>query len=239
MDADKPWQFLAGAMELVAAIKHGMNEDYISSLPVSVDGTCNGLQHFGAMLLCEQTAEAVNLSPSATPQDIYQRVADRTRIRIQKDALDGLPLAQEWLDWGFDRKACKRSVMITPYSGTLYAAKDYTRDYIKKRKGCPWEDTWEPSIYFAKHTWAAIAETVTSAKLAMNWFRKVAGVVSAHGVPMIWTTPVGFPVRQDYRNMTSYQVNTRLGDGTRYSPRLEREAEGLINGDRSRPLPPT
>lgn len=233
MDADKPWQFLAAAMEMVAAVESGDYEGHVSSLPVSVDGTCNGLQHFSAMLLDEQGAEAVNLTPNELPQDIYQRVADRVKVRIQEDVHDGTLspetrlLAQEWITWGFDRKAVKRAVMIVPYSGTLYAAKDYTREYIEKTAGCPWEDMWEPSIYFAKHVWAAISETVTSAREAMNWLRKTSSVVSAHGAPMIWTTPVGFPVVQDYREMTSYRVDTRLGDGTRYQPRLDRETEAL------------
>ncbi len=227
MDADKPWQFLAAAQELVAAIESGNPEGHESSLPISVDGTCNGLQHFAAMCLDPEGAHFVNLSPSEKPQDIYQRVADLVKTEMQKDALNGVVLAQEWLEEGFDRKSCKRIVMIVPYSGTEYAAKDYTRDYIADQKITRWEDSWAASIYFTRKVWQAIDTTITSAREAMVWLQGVSKVVSVHGAPMVWTTPVGFPVVQDYRKMTSYQVNTRLGDGIRYVPRLQRESREL------------
>jgi len=139
MEADKPWQFLAGAMELVAAVESGDYENFFSHLPVTVDGTCNGLQHFSAMLLDQEGANSVNLQPSEVPNDIYQIVADKVAAKFR--AMPNDPLACAWLSWGFDRKATKRAVMILPYSGTQHAATEYIRDYVKDRdEKTPWDE---------------------------------------------------------------------------------------------------
>src|SRR5262249_36113216 len=80
---------------------------FISSLPIALDGTCNALQHYAAMLRDEKSGEAVNLTPPAStgfvipgfdpdsdeepefqvepPQDIYQRAADEVAARVRTD----------------------------------------------------------------------------------------------------------------------------------------------------------
>jgi len=225
MEADKPWQFLAGAIELVAAVESGDYEQYFSHLPVTVDGTCNGLQHFSAMLLDAEGAASVNLQPSETPNDIYQIVADKVKDKFR--TLDD-PMAKAWLAWGFDRKATKRSVMILPYSGTLHAAKEYIRDYVKDRDDkCPFEDEYTATRFFAKHVWKTIEETVTSAGIAMKWFRKVAKATTEAKQTLRWTTPLNFFVEQDNRDLDQYRLDTMLGRGVRYRPRMVRESERL------------
>ena len=75
--ADDPLQFYAFCVEwrnLTDAKNRG--EAYVSSLPVRMDGSCNGLQHFSALFTDAIGGEAVNLVPQERPQDIYQRVAD-------------------------------------------------------------------------------------------------------------------------------------------------------------------
>lgn len=230
MNADKPWQFLAAAMEIVNAVQSGQFEAYHSSLPVTVDGTCNGLQHFSAMLLDEKGAEAVNLKPSEVPQDIYQRVADQVRtqlIEVVQSGAEGAAMAKAWLDWGFDRKATKRAVMIVPYSGTEFSAKEYAVDYIQERKDCPFDDPYQPAYFFTRYVWKAISHEIVSAKQAMDWLRKIGKAVASTETPLTWTTPVGFPVRQAYLNMEQYQVKTRLGGGITYKPALLRETDEL------------
>jgi DNA-directed RNA polymerase len=224
---EKAWQFLAGAIELVAAVESGDYENFFSHLPVTVDGTCNGLQHFSALLLDEDGAISVNLKPSDLPHDIYQIVADKVRMRFMGMADN--TLAKLWLAWGFDRKATKRAVMIVPYSGTIFAAKDYTLEYLQSRPNCPFEedDEIEAADFFALHVWSAIAETVVSARQAMDWFRKLAQAVTAKNQPMQWTTPIGFPVQQDYRDSEQYRVHTRLGEGVTFRPVLLRETDLL------------
>jgi Autographiviridae RNA polymerase len=109
-EAADPWQFLAFCFEWAGYQREGFG--FVSSLPIALDGTCNGLQHYAAMLRDEKSASSVNLIPPvsedvlssspfesfdpdsddelpplavAQPQDIYQHVADRVAARIQED----------------------------------------------------------------------------------------------------------------------------------------------------------
>jgi len=64
------WQFLAFCFEWAGYLKDGLG--YVSSLPVTVDGSCNGIQHFSAMLRDRAGGAAVNLVPGEKPADLYQ-----------------------------------------------------------------------------------------------------------------------------------------------------------------------
>lgn len=97
--ASEPWRFLAFCFEYHAVwtCPEGLGIP-LCHLPIAVDGTCNGLQHYSLMLRSEQIAEAVNLKPSRMPQDLYQRVADRMKSKFaMPDApkLDLFALEQE------------------------------------------------------------------------------------------------------------------------------------------------
>lgn len=81
--ADKPWCALAFCFEWAGFKAEGYG--YASSLPIQMDGTCNGLQNFSAMLLDEVGGKAVNLVPGEKPSDIYQMVADVVNQMIEAD----------------------------------------------------------------------------------------------------------------------------------------------------------
>ncbi len=85
LTAEKPWQALAFCLEWSEYVEQGFG--YESSLPVQMDGSCNGLQNFSAMLRDHIGGEATNLTVSERPQDIYQKVADKTIERVREDAL--------------------------------------------------------------------------------------------------------------------------------------------------------
>ncbi|WP_292080688.1 MULTISPECIES: DNA-directed RNA polymerase [Brevundimonas] len=60
-EADSPFMALAACIEWAGYIREGA--DFISHLPVSLDGSNSGLQHFSAMLRDPVGAKAVNLVP--------------------------------------------------------------------------------------------------------------------------------------------------------------------------------
>jgi DNA-directed RNA polymerase len=219
-EADKPWQFLAACFEL-HAIKN--NPNHVSHLPVSVDGSCNGLQNFSAMLRDEVGGRAVNLLPSELPADIYARVAEVAKEKVKADADSGDAVAIAWLHFGFDRKATKRPVMTLPYGATQYSARQYVMDYITERGNHPFgEDAFPAAIYLARHIWSSIGEVVIAARNAMDWLQKTASIAASEGLPVNWKTPVGFPVLQSYYDMSAREVETSLGDRVRvYSILLE------------------
>jgi DNA-directed RNA polymerase len=209
--ADKPWQFLAFCFDYAGVVTHGAG--YCSNLPVSVDGACNGLQHFSAMLRDPIGGAAVNLIPSALPQDIYQRVADVVHKKVREDEAQGKDWSREWLQYGFDRKATKRSVMVMPYGGTMYSSRAFVEEYIAERgDALPWDEkkSFQAAVYLSKHIWSGIGEVVVAARAAMEWLQQMAQLACAEGIPIHWRTPVGFPVMQAYKDMQSTRIRTQI-----------------------------
>jgi DNA-directed RNA polymerase len=91
MDADNPWQALATCFELSAALRSEDPHAYVCCLPVHVDGSCNGLQHYAALGRDESGGKAVNLIPSEEdkPQDVYSKVLALVLKRMELDAVGG------------------------------------------------------------------------------------------------------------------------------------------------------
>ena len=49
LDCENPWQALGVMFELSDALKSGDPHSFISHVPVHVDGSCNGMQHYAAL----------------------------------------------------------------------------------------------------------------------------------------------------------------------------------------------
>lgn len=227
-DADSPWCFLAFCFEWAGYVAEGL--DFVSHLPIAMDGTCNGLQIFSLMLRDEEGGRAVNVLPSDKPQDIYGIVAERTvgklkaklltggQVTAQKDGkllYDEKIEAKKWLNLGVDRKATKRQVMVVPYGGTRQSCREYTEAYLRDRiaGGSKWDGSPFKSAMFASGLiWESIGEVVKAAPAAMRFLQGVASIIAGEGLPIIWTTPTDFPVRQAYRETKLNRVKTRIGD---------------------------
>lgn len=76
-------------MELHAALESESPHDFLSSLPVHQDGTCNGLQHYAALGGDAQGAAQVNLSAGDRPSDVYSFVGRMSEEIIAKDVERG------------------------------------------------------------------------------------------------------------------------------------------------------
>lgn len=215
MDAEKPFQFLAACVEWYGYL--GLGKDYICSLPILVDGSCNGLQHFSAMLRDEVGGRHVNLVSSEKPADIYQAVADAV-IERMKEETENVETASRWLAYGINRKTCKRPVMILPYAGTREAVRKYIElhvdDRAEKGQPPPFENkTLMLAInYLAGIMWKTMNEFIIGPRFAMDWLRDTTREVSKTGRPVNWVTPSGFLVQQAYPSLRSRCVDTRIGD---------------------------
>jgi len=103
---DSCWQFLAFCFEWAGYVREG--ESFESHIPVALDGSCNGLQHFSAMLRDEVGGSAVNLVAHDRPADIYLEVRDATLEQIKLDALQPLiPTPDEPTDKAESKKESK------------------------------------------------------------------------------------------------------------------------------------
>ncbi|WP_336814812.1 DNA-directed RNA polymerase [Bosea sp. MMO-172] len=155
--ADKPWQFLAFCFEWAGYQREGFA--FVSCLPIGMDGSCNGLQHYSAALRDPVGGAAVNLVPSSTPSDIYAEVAKVTLRYVEAFArpelsaieqpdvaslfakaakvweemgIDPQATAERWLGFGLSRKVTKRPVMTLPYGSTQFSCREFIEDAVRE-----------------------------------------------------------------------------------------------------------
>ncbi|WP_158625413.1 MULTISPECIES: DNA-directed RNA polymerase [unclassified Asaia] len=211
---DEAWSLLATCHELNLAWSSGNPEDFISHLPVPMDGTCNGLQHLSALALDPIGAAATNLSARNTRQDIYIDVGQSVRERVLSDASQGISEALEWEprmgDTGFLRSLVKRAVMTTPYGVTARGIRtqilndDAIMGGISEGKG-------KAAEYIRGHIMGALEGTAGAAQGVMGYLRECASELAKAGVPFSWQTPSGSVIEQAYREPVQHRVPTLCG----------------------------
>jgi DNA-directed RNA polymerase len=236
-EADVPLQFLAWCFEY--AEWRTTPDTFLSHLPIGMDGSCNGLQNFSAMLRDEVGGKATNLVPSDLPNDIYQNVADVTTLLLQRAAAPTVPdlidgdednrkarhraelMAKHrtmWLKHGISRSLVKRSVMTLPYGSTRFSCADFiVADYLKMGKAPEFSrDEYGPAATYLSHfVWEAIGEVVVKAKEAMDWLQRAAKPILENDTGIRWVVPDGFPVIQYYQQLSLHRINTKLAGNTK------------------------
>ncbi len=230
-EADKPWMFLACCFEWKRYLRHCEEYEeptsFLSHLCVNVDGSCNGLQHFSAMLRDDIGGSAVNILPGDKPNDIYGVVAEKVRKRLERDRENGglkrTIFANRWLNYGVNRKLCKLPVMTLPYGATLFGFKEQLKDELYKSKDqgkrIPFDkDKVEQACNFlAKRISKALSGTVVAACEAMDWLKEVAKIMNKEGLPISWMSPSGFLVKQGYLEQRKKRIKTKLNGTYVYS----------------------
>ncbi|WNV48164.1 DNA-directed RNA polymerase [Caulobacter phage Quill_5.2] len=209
-DADCPLQFLAWCFEYRDYTRDP--EGFHSRIPIGMDGSCNGLQNFSAMLRDEVGGRATNLVPGELPSDIYQMVADVTTRRL-RDA-EAEDYRDRWLSHGISRSLVKRSVMTLPYGSTRFSCADFiVGDYMKLGKAEEFakEEYTKAAQYLSHFVWDSIGDVVVKAREAMSWLQGSARTLIRGGhEEIIWVTPTGFPVIQLYWEQESHRIRTNL-----------------------------
>lgn len=203
--ADSPFMAYAACLEWAGYVREG--EGFISYLPVALDGSNSGLQHFSAMLRDPIGAKAVNLEPGDKPADIYAEVARVVQAKVDTSSD---PIAALWQGGKVTRKIAKRPVMTYVYSATRYGFHDMIYQTLRELDGSgqPYidGDNYAASLCLSQELWDGLQGTVRAASEAMEWLRAVAKIVSKAGLPLRWTTPCGLPVLQSYYSRTVGRV---------------------------------
>lgn len=238
-EEDDAWQLLAAIFEWVRWLDEG--EGMLSSLPIRVDGTCNGIQHLSALVRDEVGGAAVNLVPGPKPNDIYRDVAGLLTVELQKDTHNDY--AKMWLrlfGGPAPRDVTKRPVMILPYGGTPHAYFTYTMEWLKKNDTqwtIPQEERVKAVSYLVKLLWVAVEGKVRRAKEVMEWLQKCCVEASKQGLPLTWETPAGFRVRQFYGQLEGHRVETKI-DGQRLQLQEWRETTKLNTEEAAQGIAP-
>jgi len=214
-DGDKPFCFLAWCYEYKAFADSDYSPDFITTLPLQSDCSNSGLQHYSAMMLDEIGGKATNLIPSNKPSDVYGLVANKVVMKLRDKDND---LAKKWLDYGVDRKLCKKPVMCLPYSLTQYSCRQYLEDHVVKeynernRQHEFGEDLFHATQWLTPIVWEAINEIIKGAKEIMKFLKEVSRLVASENLPVTWTTPLGLPIFMSCYKRESKRVKTQMGD---------------------------
>jgi DNA-directed RNA polymerase len=150
-------------------------------------------------------------------------------------------LATQWLTFGVTRKTTKRSVMTLAYGSKEYGFKEQLMEDIlwpAKRAATRPDGTVDPEKfpfesdgfraagYMAHLIWIAVNKVLVKAGEAMAWLQEAAGLAAKEGLPVRWTTPVGFPVMQAYPALERRRVKTAINGSVLYLV-MNQETEGL------------
>jgi len=204
-EADSPWSALAACFEWAGYVMTGT--EFVSHLPIALDGSCNGLQNFSAMLRDPVGGKATNLIPQEKPADIYTQVMKVAAERIKKEAEAGDPMAARW-DGQLTRDIVKRPVMTLPYGVTKAGMRGQLMEKMGNARD---KGAHEEASYLAGVLWDSIGQVVIAARVAMDWLKASAKVAAKGDMPVSWTTPAGFPVLQEYRESIAERIRAHVG----------------------------
>ena len=228
LDGDKPFQILAACIEIENALRSGEVETYESSLPVHMDGTCNGMQYYAALGRDLQGGKSVNLTPNEVPQDVYGEVLTVVRELIGESDDDGWRPIQEHGPALLQRKTVKTTVMTSVYGVTQQGAEAQVNTALTELNGTlPAKD--QLSVQQVKKLSTKLASTIllsigklfpvatsiqewlgTCLDLIVHSRDNATDPTAEHSHSMQWTTPLGLPVVQGYREPVTKIIKTQL-----------------------------
>lgn len=245
--ADDPLEFMAFCFEWANLLRaNDAGEEYVCCLPVAMDGTCNGLQHFSALLQDEVGAAAVNVTAQERPQDVYQRIADHVLDALGKtsDAMGLLWLGLHQKTRIVNRKLTKRPTMTFGYGSKRYGFAKQIEEYLRQHPdakliGKHFTRSDDPTrarrayrdaaIYMSELIWDALQALVSGAFLGMEWMQEVSRGITRQNKSVRWTVPcTGFEVVQAYVQTRGQKVNTILA-GAQFKPTVYHKTS-KING---------
>lgn len=234
-DGDKSYQFLAWCHEYRRAYALDDPRAFKSKLPIALDGSCNGLQNFSAMLRDAVGGAATNLIPSATPSDIYAAVCHVLNGKIGLMLTD--ETASKWSDYGIERGLSKKPVMTLPYGSTRSSCTDSILAHIRSNKPMHFGDNaWQAAQWLTPPMWESIGDVVIAARAAMDWLQTVSRILTKHNEPVVWTTSLGFPVYQAKYKQSRKRVYTQLLGGIEFS--LAQDTDDLCSRQQSAGISP-
>lgn len=216
--AKEPFLFLATCLEYNNVIN---DENYISRLPIYIDATCNGLQHLAAMTNDVNLAKYVNLLKSnddLIPEDIYKEMANKV-IKNIKTIIDdeGQPYTKLAL-LNINRSFIKRGIMTISYGSTIRGIYDQLIeggskqfDYVgiknsKKMYSVIDMSICNRQILFDRKEIMKLSEIIHNVlfnsypvlKNIVQYFIEINHLVYKLNLPMIWKTPSGLIIEQNY-----------------------------------------
>ncbi|KPI86033.1 putative mitochondrial DNA-directed RNA polymerase [Leptomonas seymouri] len=227
-EASEPLQCLMACKEVANAMKCSQGpEKFLSRLPVAVDGSYNGLQHYSAIGRDAFGAALVNLIPSERPADAYTGILKEMLKSIHADAARDHQVAQRCLGTGkgqdkdhIKRKTIKRPIMTQVYGVTAFGMSEQIFDELQKQNKSHglWThtDMKEMAAYLRDKVLESLGITFRETQNCRQWISEVVQLIWKVQPPelrnaLCWTTPLGLVVRQPYKVRNECSLFTTSG----------------------------
>jgi DNA-directed RNA polymerase len=228
-DFDDRFQFVAACQELVSARN---NPQFITRLPVFLDGTANGIQHLACLTKDEESGELVNLLVLDERRDIYEEVAGRVKSRLNKATDED---ASYWR--AEDYKRLTRKMIKTPVMAFCYAISrkriwENIREEYAKKHGKQEKPSTEQVVYLEKVIRETTQGLLPRPHKLMEYIQGLAKLQASRGRPLEWKTPSGLPIGNRYYEPNLKTVELTLS-GRRVQHRVADGWKGDIRGDKA------
>lgn len=220
-NASDKYTFLAFCFEW-SSIKQSCQYNRATNLPVYIDGTCNGFQHYAALLRDDVVSPHVNLVDGECPGDLYNIIA----LKVREKAASSETLTNEdkhFVDTLVDRNFIKKSVISASYGAGVdrrtevmtkklkdlsdcSSSKDCTEEERRLFAGVTTENLKDKASKIETTITYAINRLCPSLSKVRSWLNKVARAVVEKGECLSWISPAGFPVHNFYFNHPTYEI---------------------------------
>lgn len=187
------FQRLAACFDLVQALSTGY-----SNIPVQLDGSCNGSQHWAAIMRDEDLATKVNVAPTEKPGDLYQLVADVATNLCKEAKTKWQEIFYEHWEQSIPRKVVKRSTMCDAYGITDHGIRRYCREEGHLEWVIEGTDKTQAVNELAAVIREALNGALQSANTGKIFLQDLTEICVAHGKHASWITPTGFRVVNRY-----------------------------------------
>ncbi|WP_148208448.1 DNA-directed RNA polymerase [Solidesulfovibrio magneticus] len=223
--ASDRYSFLAFCFEWKNIQQSKAGERY-TNIPVYVDGTCNGFQHYAALLRDHISAPFVNLVDGEIPGDFYQNVVDKLHSSAgTTDFSDDI--TRKFVAEFVDRSFIKKSIISAGYGAGLERRSKVTsknlHDALVQKYGKNWfqviglatensiEDKdiklLEKARKIEKQIDDAIKDICPAFSQAKNWLTGVQSLFNENNKCLCWNNPAGVPVHNFYYQFPVYEIS--------------------------------
>ena len=198
-------------------------------------------------IVAERVNEALHEAViNGTDDENVEKVDKKTGEVTYRLKLGTKKLAAQWLAYGVTRSVTKRSVMTLAYGSKEFGFRDQVLEdtvqpAIDNGKGTMFIEPNQAAGYMAKCIWEAVSVTVVAAVEAMKWLQGAAKLMAAEVkdkktgeilkpcLPVHWVTPDGFPVWQEYREMTQRRLDLMFMGQVRIQPTVNMKESKKLN----------
>jgi DNA-directed RNA polymerase, mitochondrial len=247
--ASEPLLFLATCFELKGYYQD--KENFISTLPIYLDATCNGLQHLSSMINDANLAKFVNIVKSSKndiPNDVYNKMVENVNININS-LIETYPEFSKLKLLNVNRTFIKNGIMTIPYGVTtrgissqlikeffilLNPVKGSKRAFILQDKNFLKNQdinltlTFKEIFKLAEIIHNVLYNSFPNLTVVVKYLKDINRFLKLLGLSTVWLTPSGMLIEQHYSKIIKEELVTNIL-GKRKSITINKIDKNTIN----------